>query len=188
MSRGRIVIYGVTGSGKTTLGRRLAEKLGLRHIELDSLFHGPGWTPTPPAEFQAKVTAALAASPDGWVVDGNYSAIRPFVLQQADTVVWLRLPWRVSYWRMLKRTFGRWARKEELWNGNRESLRTLFFDKDSLLLWGIKHHRKSIAGTRRALWEVPHEAEVFELRSARQVDDLLRRFSEERQASLASGA
>ena len=188
MPRRRIVIYGVTGSGKTTLGRHLAAGLGLRHVELDSLFHGPGWTPTPPEEFRAKVAAALAASPEGWVVDGNYSVVRPFVLEQADTVVWLRLPWRVSYWRMLKRTFRRWARKEELWNGNRESLRTQFFDKDSLLLWGIKHHRQSVEGTRRALQEVPHQAEVFELRSARQVEELVRRFRVERRASLPSGA
>jgi adenylate kinase family enzyme len=184
--RKRIVIYGVTGSGKTTLGRRLAAELGLRHIELDALFHGPDWTPTPPAEFLARVGAALAASPDGWIVDGNYSVVRPFVLQQADTVVWLRLPWRVSYWRMLKRTFGRWARREELWNGNRESLRMQLFDKDSLLLWGVKHHRQSIAGTRKALAEVPHSAAVFEIRSAREAEWLVRSFREEQQAATGS--
>jgi adenylate kinase family enzyme len=175
MRRQRIVIYGVTGSGKSTLGRRLAAELGLRHIELDSLFHGPNWTPTPDAEFLAKVQAAIDDSPRGWVADGNYRAVRSFLLEQADTVIWLHLPWRVSYWRMVSRTLRRWLRREVLWNGNREKLWMHFFHRDSLLLWGIAHHRASIRSTRAALTEAPHSAEVFEVRSAKALERLVER-------------
>ena len=43
----RVLIAGVTGSGKTTLARRVGDVWGLRHVEIDGLFHGPDWTPRP---------------------------------------------------------------------------------------------------------------------------------------------
>ena len=51
----RIVIWGVTGSGKTTLARELAERLGVPHIQLDAIFWKPNWVETPDEEFRAKV-------------------------------------------------------------------------------------------------------------------------------------
>ena len=38
----RIVIFGATGSGKTTLARRLGETLGLPVMQLDSIRHERG--------------------------------------------------------------------------------------------------------------------------------------------------
>jgi adenylate kinase family enzyme len=178
-ARRRIVVYGVTGSGKTTLGRRLAAELGLRHIELDALYHGPNWRPATAEEFVSRIEAAVAASPQGWVADGNYGVARAVLLPRADTVIWLRLPWRVSYWRMLTRTLRRFLTREELWNGNRETARLLLLDKDSLLLWGIRQHRPSQERIRAALSEIPHQAEVIEARSSREVDALVRRLREE---------
>lgn len=188
MARSRIVIYGVTGSGKTTLGRTLAQELGLTHIELDSLYHGPNWTPATQEEFLGKVRAMLDGSPQGWVADGNYRAVRPFLLAQADTAIWLRLPWRVSYVRMLKRTLTRMLLRVELWNGNRETLRNMLLDKESLLLWGIRQHRPTLDKIRAALAEVPHSADVFEVRSAGEVEDLIRRFAAERAAELEAAS
>jgi|SRR5438105_4840170 len=40
----KIAVLGTSGSGKTTVARELARGLGLPHVELDALFHGPGWT------------------------------------------------------------------------------------------------------------------------------------------------
>ena len=70
MSRKQIVIYGYAGSGKTTLARRLAHELGLRPSSCDSLYHGPGSTPTPPEEFRAR-SRRTRRQPAGWVADGN---------------------------------------------------------------------------------------------------------------------
>jgi adenylate kinase family enzyme len=179
MSRRQIVIYGVTGSGKTTLGKRLASLLGLRHIELDSLYHGPGWTPTPDDEFRARVEQAVHASPAGWVADGNYGAVRGFLLARADTVVWLRLPWRVSYLRMVWRSLSRAITRKELWNGNRESFRLLFMDRESLLLWGIMQHRPSQERIRKALTGTAHNAEVFEVKSNAELERLVARLARE---------
>src|ERR671937_2952145 len=95
----KIVVIGTSGSGKTTVARELARRLGVPHVELDALYHGPGWAETPPEEFRRRVAAAMDG--DGWVVDGNYeSKLGDLVLRRADTVVWLDLPLRVALTRV----------------------------------------------------------------------------------------
>ncbi len=165
----RIAVYGQTGSGKSTLARELGHRLGLPVIELDALFHRPNWEPTPEDEFREKVLVALDKGADGWVCDGNYSMVREIVLPKADTVVRLRLPWRVSFWRLLKRTITRTWTKEPLWGINYESWRLTFLNRDSILLWGITHHRAHARNVERDLERIPHRASVIELRSTREV-------------------
>ncbi len=65
----RISVVGYSGAGKTMLSRRLAQQLGYRHIELDALFHQPGWQPLPTEQFQQATRDALQG--DGWVAEGN---------------------------------------------------------------------------------------------------------------------
>lgn len=169
----RIAVYGQTGSGKSTLARELADRLGLPVIELDAIFHRPNWEATPEDEFCAKVLAELDRSADGWVCDGNYSIVREIVLPRADTIVRLRLPFRVSFWRLLKRTITRAWTKEPLWGVNYESWRMAFLSRDSILLWGITHHRAHARNVERDLERIPHQASVIELRSSREVDRFL---------------
>jgi hypothetical protein len=84
----RIVIAGVSGNGKTTLGRRLAQRLGVPFTELDALMHQPGWVPAETGTFRHEVEAVMDAS-DGWVLDGMYQGqLGDLVLRRADTLVW----------------------------------------------------------------------------------------------------
>ena len=87
----RINVVGASGSGKSTFGAALAQRLQGTLVELDELFWRPGWQQTPNDEFRAAVDAALAV--DCWVVCGNYnSRVRDIVWGRADTVVWLDYP------------------------------------------------------------------------------------------------
>lgn len=170
----RIAIYGNSGSGKSTLGHALGERLGIPFIELDAIVHyRPKWEDRTDEDFRAQVQAALDASPGGWVCDGNYGAVRDLILPQADTAIWLRLPFHVVYWRLASRTIGRSLRDAPLWNGNRESLRQTFFSKDSMLLWGLTSWRRSRRRTAEALASIPHGARVLVLRSPSEVRELL---------------
>ena len=169
----RIIVYGPSGSGKTTVSRRIGELLQLPVIELDALFHQPNWEPTPDDEFRAKVLAALDRHEDGWVCDGNYSRVRDNVLPRAETVIWLRPPFLLTYWRLFKRTIGRALTREVLWGTNRESWRLTFFSRDSILLWGITNWRPHQRKTKEALAEIPHNAQVMEPHSQRAVEELL---------------
>ena len=169
----RIVVYGPTGSGKTTMAAHLARRIGVPHIELDAIHWLPGWKEKPPEEFRADVSTLLSECTDGWVFDGNYSKVRDLVLPLADTVVWLRPPLRVAFWRILKRTISRAWRRQVLWGTNRESWRLSFLSRDSLLLYQMNHWRRHHERTRRALEEIPHRASVLELRSVRAIEEFL---------------
>jgi adenylate kinase family enzyme len=137
----RISVVGNSGSGKSTLARRLADGLGVPCLELDSIFHQPGWTELDLATFQQR-TREFTAQP-AWVVDGNYrSRLGGSVWDRADTVVWLDYPRRVVMRRVIRRTLGRLVNRSELWNGNREHWRNLFrWDPEaSIIRWAWTQH------------------------------------------------
>jgi adenylate kinase family enzyme len=137
----RVALMGISGGGKTTLGKQLAARLGVPFIELDELQHGPNWTESTAEELRAKATEALDAAPDGWVVDGNYyTPLGGTVLDRADTVVHLDPSLPLAFGRVLWRTTARAARREELWNGNRESFRNMLFSRYSMPLWVLQQH------------------------------------------------
>jgi adenylate kinase family enzyme len=144
----RISVVGNSGSGKSTVGRQLASALGVPYLELDSIYHQPGWVPLGPEEFRRRATAAAAG--DGWVIDGNYSAVRPLVWDRADTVVWLDLPRRTVMRQVVWRTLRRAALRAELWNGNRERWANLFTwePEESVISWAW--HRHSVYRARYA--------------------------------------
>jgi adenylate kinase family enzyme len=169
----RVVVYGTTGSGKTTVAARIARSLGVTHIELDAIFWLPDWTKKTPDDFRDEVTALLESHQNGWVCDGNYSRVRNIILPQADTVIWLRLPFRVTFWRVLKRTVSRAWTREPLWGTNYESWRQSFLSWDSLLRYSVTGQRRHRRGVSRSLNEVSHRAKVYELRSTREVDVFL---------------
>jgi hypothetical protein len=120
----RIWVVGTSGSGKTTTARRLADGLGLAHLELDSIYHQPGWTALPTSEFRSAVMGFVDA--DAWVVDGKYRAVRDLLMQRADTIVCLDHHRVRQTARVARRSFVRSMKRVELWNGNRERWRNLW--------------------------------------------------------------
>jgi adenylate kinase family enzyme len=138
----RISVVGNSGSGKSMLARDLADRLGATHLELDSIFHQPGWTELPLAAFRDRV--AEFVSGDAWVVDGNYrSRVGEMIWARADTVVWLDYPRWLVMSRIMRRTVRRLVRRERLWNANREHWSNLFrWDPQvSIVRWAWTQHR-----------------------------------------------
>lgn len=165
----RIVVVGTTGSGKTTTARRLAERLGYPHIELDALHWEPNWTPAPVEMFRDRVRQAIKGA--CWIVDGNYSVVRDILWPAADSIIWLDYPMPVILGRLLRRTVRRSLRREELWNGNREHLIRALFSTDSILLWALRTYRRR----RREYPELFRRPEyrhlrIIRLRSPRQTE------------------
>jgi adenylate kinase family enzyme len=169
----RIAVLGMTAAGKSTLAKKLARRLGVPHVELDGIVHGPNWVDLSDEEFHTRTADALSG--DGWVVDGNYPAVRDLTIGQAETVVWLDYPIVIPLWRVFPRTLRRIIRHEELWNGNRETWRQTLFTRDSMLLWGLTSWRRSRRNTGEALRATPHHARVIVLRTPRDVERLVAR-------------
>jgi hypothetical protein len=109
-------------------------------IELDAIFHQPGWTPLDDDTFKARVLEAT--EPATWVTDGNYSVVRAIVWERADTVVWVDPPFALVMARIIPRTVRRTVTRQELWNGNREPWSNLFSWKPekSIIAWAATRH------------------------------------------------
>ncbi len=67
----RVSVRGTSGAGKTTLAAELNYRLGLPHVELDTLARPDDGSFVPVEKFRAEVARLAAAS--RWVIDGNLS-------------------------------------------------------------------------------------------------------------------
>ena len=165
----RIVVIGTTGSGKSTLAERLAERTGLRVIELDKLYWGRDWQPAPLELFRHRVEREIK---DGsWIVVGNYGQVRDLVWRPADTLIWLDMPLPLVMSRLTRRTLRRSLTREELWGtGNRESLGRSFFSRQSILLWALKTHRRNRERFGAECEHLSREKRVVRLKTPREVE------------------
>jgi adenylate kinase family enzyme len=137
----RVSVVGNSGSGKTTLAAAVSAALDMPHLELDSVFHQPGWVPLEKEEFRRRVTEFVAGQ--RWVTDGNYSKVQDLIWARADTVVWLDPPRYRVMRRVIWRTLRRAALRSELWNGNREPWANFLRadPEESVIAWAwTKHH------------------------------------------------
>jgi adenylate kinase family enzyme len=162
----RVLVAGATGAGKSTLRLRISGALGCSTVELDSLFHGPGWTVLP--SFAEEVDRFSSGS--AWVVEWQYSAVRPMLLSRSDLLVWLdHNRWTVM-WRVVRRTVLRRLRRQHLWNGNYEQpMRTIFTDREHIVRWAWRTF-DARADDVRDVVGAPGGPVVVRLRGQRQVD------------------
>ena len=139
----RINIIGTSGSGKSTIGKRLAAKLGYPYFQMDALFWKPNWTESNDEEF-FKAVAEVAAKPT-WVLDGNYTRTQRIKWENVDTVIWIDYSFSRTLYQALKRAVTRIIESEELWKGtgNKETFKKTFMSRDSILIWTIKSYKKN---------------------------------------------
>jgi adenylate kinase family enzyme len=167
----RVVVNGVSGSGKTTVARELARRLGAPHVELDGLQHGLNWRQASDDELRGRLEPYLAGT--NWIVDGNYHArVGDLVLARADTVIWLELPLALTLLRLLRRTLRRVLRREELWSGNRETLRTAFVGRESLFVWTLRRRLADRHELPAVYARYPH-LDVVHIRTSRALAELV---------------
>ncbi len=163
------VTASASGNGKTTVGRALADRLGVPFVELDAIVHGPNWTEMSDAELRRILEPIVAA--EAWVIDGGYRRkIGDLVLAHADTVVWLDLPVRVWLPRLVRRTVRRIREDETLWNGNKESWRTAFWGRESLFGYALRMHFERRRRYPQELAAYP----VIRLRTQAEIDRFVR--------------
>ncbi len=164
----RILVYGATGSGKSTMARQLSELTGIPWTSVDDICWRPGWVPTPQAEQLAHFDALTAT--DTWILDAAYDAWRHLAYERADLVIAMDYPRLTSLSRVLRRTATRMRRREQICNGNYETWRR-FFSRSSLVVWHfrsfgskraeIRQWAAAAAGPRVVLLRSPARARAF---------------------------
>ena len=137
----RILLYGVTGTGKTTLAAQVAGRTGIPWHSVDDLTWEPGWTEVP-LDTQRQRIAEICAR-ERWILDTAYGQWREIPMARVQLIVALDYPRWVSLRRLLWRTLRRIIARNEICNGNTESVRQAF-SRDSIVAW----HFRSFAGKR----------------------------------------
>lgn len=118
----RIYIVGPSGSGKTTLGKFLCARFDLPHIELDQIAY-----PNQKEETMEKRLAAvskLSQKPE-WVTEGIYVSWTKALMEKADLIIWIDMPFGKTLFRVIKRFFIHKLRGDEKF-GIKNTLKFIF--------------------------------------------------------------
>lgn len=160
----RIIVYGVTGSGKTTLARQLGERTGLPWHAVDDLTWLPGWVEVPADEQRRRIAAICAGQ--RWVLDAAYGKWLDVPMARVQLIVGLDYPRWLSLQRLIRRTIARAIDRRPICNGNVETFRQIF-SRDWIVVWHFKSFTRKRERMRR--WAAdPQAPDTVLLRSPRQ--------------------
>ena len=81
------MIIGGCGCGKTTLAKKLQDKLKIPLVHLDVLYWRDHWQHVSHDEFDELLLQEVTKP--RWIMDGNFSRTIPFRLKYCDTVIYI---------------------------------------------------------------------------------------------------
>ncbi|CAM3536437.1 adenylate kinase [Nocardioides zeicaulis] len=162
----RVLLYGVTGSGKSTAALAIGARTGHPVTLVDELTWLPGWVPVEDSVQRELIGEVVAG--ERWLLDSAYGAWLDLVLPRVDLVVGLDYPRWLSLGRLVRRTVSGAITQEPRCNGNVESFRKVV-DRSSIIRW----HFQSFARKRdrmRAWAASPDGPQVLLFRHPRQLE------------------
>jgi adenylate kinase family enzyme len=164
----RVLVYGVTGSGKSTAAVAIGARTGLPLTLVDELTWLPGWVPVDAAVQREMIGEVVAG--ERWVLDTAYGAHLDLVLPRTQLVVGLDYPRWLSLARLVRRTVSRVVTQEPMCNGNVETWRQVFA-RDSIIVWHFRSFARkrarmrawagSLDGPEVLLFRRPRELEAW---------------------------
>lgn len=160
----RILIVGISCTGKTTLAKQLHQRLQLPHVDLDDLYWLPDWQERPLEDMRNQVRR-IVEQPQ-WIIAGNYQRTQDLSWPHADLIIWLDFPLWTIYQRLLQRTLKRLLWKQPCCNGNYESWQTAFFSRQSMFIWVKQTAKRTRARYHKQLTTTP---KMVRLSSAQKV-------------------
>lgn len=99
----KIVIVGVSGSGKSTFARKLSKKIDTLAFFMDAIMWKPGWQYVGDEETAKGIEEILLKNPE-WIIEGYIvKGALSQVFEKADTIIYLDYSRWVSTFRYLKR-------------------------------------------------------------------------------------
>ncbi|MBY5364019.1 adenylate kinase [Rhizobium leguminosarum] len=166
-----IHVMGASGSGTTSLGRALAEKLDIAHLDTDDFF----WLPTDPpfttprdADDRIRLLLDEVARHEGWVLSGSALKWGRPIEPLYDLIVFLRIDPELRMTRILAREIARYGNR--IRPGGDMAVKSGEF-----LEWAASYdragpERRSLAAHEQ--WLETQTAPVLRLDSSLGIDDL----------------
>lgn len=110
----KIVVFGKPGSGKSTLSKKLASATKIQLYALDSVEYKKNGDKVDRVTYDKEHKRILSC--DSWIIDG-FGPIESFNkrLESADTLIYIELPYFISYWFVTKRLLKGLFIKPEGW-------------------------------------------------------------------------
>ena len=174
MASKRIVVYGSSGSGKSSLAADVARQAGLPHVEIDTLAFDSRYTHVPFDVLWERFRRALSGG--GWVVEGMHRDQLEEALRTADTFVWLDVPRAVVAWRLSHMNLSLVLKRQER-HGRRLRLRDLVRDELPFIHKTIRKHPQRRAHGLRFFEEASSKGlRVVRIRTKRDVGAFLNSF------------
>ncbi len=92
----KLLVFGNSGSGKSTFAKAISERCGLQHLDLDNIVREPGKIAVArePGAVRADLDAFRAAH-DRWVIEGCYGKLIEVAAPACDDLIFLN-PARAS--------------------------------------------------------------------------------------------
>lgn len=89
----KVLIFGNSSSGKSTLAKELSKTNGLAHLDLDTL----AWKATAPPERESIETSnaqinEFIDSNDTWVIEGCYTDLLEFAAAFSNEIIFMNVP------------------------------------------------------------------------------------------------
>ncbi|HEY0642685.1 MAG TPA: adenylate kinase [Nocardioides sp.] len=162
----RVLVYGVTGSGKSTAALAIGARTGHPVTLVDELTWLPGWVPVE-ATRQRELIAEVVAG-ERWLLDSSYGDWLGFVLPRVELVVGLDYPRWLSLSRLVRRTVSGAITREPRCNGNVETWRNML-SRESIIRWHFQSFARKRA--RMRAWAASSDGpEVLLFRHPRELE------------------
>ena len=162
----KILVVGISASGKSTFTKKLAFKTNLPAIFVDSIMWKPGWNYIGDEETVKKLQEA--SSKDEWIIEGYITkGIRAFIFDRADTIIYLDYSPLVASWRYLRRwwTYRKNPRPEMPGSPEKFSFKFL------KLVWT----KGEAISLNKFLAEVKDQGKIVTLKSPREAEEFLKK-------------
>jgi adenylate kinase family enzyme len=161
MKHNKIYIVGIMGSGKTTLAKKLSEKLKIKHYSLDDIYHIRKFDKKRSSKAREnKLNTTL--SKKSWIIEGVHNKWTEDIFRKEELVIWLDLNPTYLIINLIKRFFKKEDEKANLENTKNALKYAVNYRKDSKK---FKFHSEMIK---------KHKPNLIHIRSNKQINQFLK--------------
>ena len=99
----KILIIGSVASGKTSLARKLENKLNIKYFEIDSIVHNDIKKIKRTNEEQKEIIDRINNDNKEWIIEGTLRKNLDYLLDYADKIIYLNIDVKTRKRRIIKR-------------------------------------------------------------------------------------